>query len=124
MTQFQVLSPRGKVHYHEDIAVTTTVGGPAFDFSIGAGWSNFRCELKATDDHSGATVLLATVLLTNPPGADGLLDLDISAALTLAAQNADPQILEGIYDLIGADENGEDQLVMHGTWALAEGVTD
>ena len=119
MGTFIELTPRGKVHYHEDLVVTE--GGSAKDFT---GWTSFECELKAKDDHSGANIMSATVAITNAPGVDGLLDLDITEAGTTAAQDATPQVLEGIYDLRAKDGASEYQLIMHGTWRLAPGVSD
>lgn len=116
---FVELTPRGKSHYHEDLVVTE--GGSAKDFT---GWTNFLCELKAKDDHSGANVMLATVVIANAPGIDGLLDLDISSTLTAAAQNATPQVLEGIVDLVADDPSTETQPLFQGTWRLALGVSD
>lgn len=118
MTQFAQLTPRGKVHYHEDITVTENA--LAKDFT---GWTAFECELKAKDDHSGAAVMIATVAISGSPTL-GLLSLDIAEALTTAAQNATPQVLEGIYDLRAKDAALEYQLIMYGTWRLTPGVSD
>jgi hypothetical protein len=119
MGQFVQLTPRGKTHYHEDLVVTE--GGAAKDFT---GWTDFELEMKAPDDESGAAIMTAVVAIANPPGADGLLDLDVTEAATTAAQNADPQVLEGIYDLRAKDGAGEYQLIMYGTWRLTPGVSD
>lgn len=113
------LTPRGKADYHEDLVVTE--GGVAFDFT---GYVSFLCELKAKDDHSGANVMLATVAIANAPGSDGLLDLDITEAVTTAAQDASPQVLEGIFDMKADDGGGTTKTFMQGTWRLDLGVSD
>lgn len=119
MGTFIELTPRGKVHYNEDLVVTE--GGGAKDFT---GWTAFELEMKAKDDESGDAIMTAVVAITNAPGSDGLLTLDVTAANTTTAQDADPQVLTGIYDLRAKDAAGEYQLIMFGTWRLTPGVSD
>ena len=112
------LTPRGKADYHEDVVVTE--GGSAFDFT---GYVNFICELKAKDDHSGTAVMTATVAIAGAPDL-GTLDLDITEAITTLAQDADPQVLEGVVDLVADNASGVTKPFFQGTWRLDLGVSD
>ena len=114
------LTPRGKADYHEDLVVTE--GGSAFDFT---GYTNFICQLKAKDDVDGANVMVAIVAIANPPGTDGLLDLDIPKSGGTGTTDAQiAEIFEGNTDMVADNAGGDTETFFQGTWRLDLGVSD